>query len=75
MGLAPVMVEQVFSVISRLRAAQVTLLLIEQNARLALQVTDHAWVMDSGNLVHSGPSAALLNDDAIQHIYLGEAPV
>ncbi|MEB5920371.1 ABC transporter ATP-binding protein [Franconibacter daqui] len=75
MGLAPVMVEQVFSVIAELREAQVTLLLIEQNARLALEVTDRAWVMDSGNLVHSGPSAELLTDDAIQHIYLGEAPV
>ena len=68
MGLAPIMVETIFQVIDSLRDAGVTLLLIEQNARLALEVTDSAWVMDSGAIVHRGRSAELLADDSIQQI-------
>lgn len=74
MGLAPIMVETIFQVIDSLRDAGVTLLLIEQNARLALEVTDSAWVMDSGAIVHHGRSADLLADNSIQQIYLGELP-
>ncbi|XDK22211.1 Hypothetical protein ABZS17I87_02541 [Kosakonia cowanii] len=74
MGLAPIMVETIFQVIDSLRDAGVTLLLIEQNARLALEVTDSAWVMDSGAIVHRGRSAELLADSSIQQIYLGELP-
>ncbi|EHD22733.1 MULTISPECIES: ABC transporter ATP-binding protein [Brenneria] len=72
MGLAPLMVENIFEVIRSLRADGVTLLLIEQNARLALEATDRAWVLDSGVIAHSGNSADLLNDPTIQQIYLGE---
>jgi len=75
MGLAPVMIEQIFKVIATLRSQGVSLLLIEQNARLALEITDKAWVMDSGSLVHQGHSETLLNDDNIAQIYLGEMPV
>ena len=75
MGLAPKMVENIFAVIASLRERGVALLLIEQNARLALEVTDSAWVMDSGSIVHHGESKALLNDDQIAQIYLGEMPV
>ena len=75
MGLAPKMVENIFAVIAGLRERGVALLLIEQNARLALEVTDSAWVMDSGSIVHHGESKALLNDDQIAQIYLGEMPV
>ena len=75
MGLAPLMVENVFRVIATLRQRGVALLLIEQNARLALEATDSAWVMDSGSIVHHGDSKALLNDDQIAQIYLGEMPV
>ena len=75
MGLAPLMVENVFRVIATLRQRGVALLLIEQNARLALEATDSAWVMDSGSIVHNGESKALLNDDQIAQIYLGEMPV
>lgn len=75
MGLAPKMVENIFAVIASLRERGVALLLIEQNARLALEVTDSAWVMDSGSIVHHGESKALLNDDRIAQIYLGEMPV
>ncbi|MEG1213509.1 MAG: ABC transporter ATP-binding protein [Leclercia sp.] len=75
MGLAPKMVENIFAVIAGLRERGVALLLIEQNARLALEVTDSAWVMDSGSIVHQGASKALLDDDQIAQIYLGEMPV
>lgn len=75
MGLAPRMVENIFAVIAGLRERGVALLLIEQNARLALEVTDRAWVMDSGSIVHHGESKAMLNDDHIAQIYLGEMPV
>lgn len=75
MGLAPKMVENIFAVIAGLRERGVALLLIEQNARLALEVTDSAWVMDSGSIVYHGESTALLNDDQIAQIYLGEMPV
>lgn len=75
MGLAPIMVETIFREIAALRDAGVTLLLIEQNARLALEVTHRAWVMDSGSIAHHGDSAALLADNRIQEIYLGEMPV
>lgn len=75
MGLAPLMVENVFRVIATLRQRGVALLLIEQNARLALEATDSAWVMDSGSIVERGASQALLADDRIAQIYLGEMPV
>ncbi|WP_347116352.1 ABC transporter ATP-binding protein [Leclercia sp. S52] len=75
MGLAPKMVENIFAVIAGLRERGVALLLIEQNARLALEVTDRAWVMDSGSIVHQGASKAMLEDDQIAQIYLGEMPV
>ncbi|MFK8830704.1 ABC transporter ATP-binding protein [Klebsiella michiganensis] len=75
MGLAPLMVENIFRVIATLRQRGVALLLIEQNARLALEATDSAWVMDSGSIVERGPSQTLLADDRIAQIYLGEIPV
>lgn len=74
MGLAPLMVENVFRVVATLRQRGVALLLIEQNARLALEATDSAWVMDSGSIVERGASQALLADDRIAQIYLGEVP-
>ena len=74
LGLAPLMVENVFRVIATLRQRGVALLLIEQNARLALEATDSAWGMDSGSIVERGASQALLADDRIAQIYLGEVP-
>jgi branched-chain amino acid transport system ATP-binding protein len=72
MGLAPIMVEKIFEVIDDVCQAGMTLLLVEQNARLALQVTDRAYVMDSGRITLSGPSAALLDEPQIRAAYLGE---
>lgn len=72
MGLAPIVVEAIFEVIKRLSRDGVTILLVEQNARLALASTDRAYVLDSGNLNHSGRSADLLDDEKIKQAYLGE---
>jgi len=72
MGLAPIMVEAIFKAIDQLRQQGVTLLLVEQNARLALQVTDRAYVLDSGIISHQGSSASMLDDDKIRQAYLGE---
>ncbi|GAK26904.1 ABC transporter ATP-binding protein [Serratia liquefaciens] len=72
MGLAPIVVETIFEVIKSLSRDGVTLLLVEQNARLALASTDRAYVLDSGNLNHSGRSADLLDDEKIKQAYLGE---
>lgn len=72
MGLAPIVVEAIFEVIKSLSRDGVTLLLVEQNARLALASTDRAYVLDSGNLSHCGRSADMLDDEKIKQAYLGE---
>lgn len=72
MGLAPIVVEAIFEVIKNLSRDGVTLLLVEQNARLALASTDRAYVLDSGNLSHCGRSADMLDDQKIKQAYLGE---
>ncbi len=75
MGLAPLMVKDIFRTIAGLRASGISVLLIEQNARLALEVTDQAWVMDSGSIALQGLSNELLQSEILQQIYLGEMPV
>lgn len=75
MGLAPLMVKDIFRTIAGLRDSGISVLLIEQNARLALEVTDQAWVMDSGNIALQGRSSELLKSEIVQQIYLGEMPV
>jgi branched-chain amino acid transport system ATP-binding protein len=72
MGLAPLMVERIFEVIRAISAEGVTLLLVEQNARLALEVSDRAYVLESGLVTLSGVSASLLTDPRIRQAYLGE---
>lgn len=72
MGLAPVMVEKIFQVIAEVCRRGMTLLLVEQNARLALQVTERAYVMDSGRIALSGSSSTLINDPQMRAAYLGE---
>lgn len=71
MGLAPLIVNQIFEIITEIRAQGVTLLLVEQNARKALQVADYAYVLEMGQLVHSAPSAELRDDPRIVAAYLG----
>ncbi len=73
MGLAPKLVEEVFSTISRLKAEKITMLLVEQFAAAALEVADFAYVMENGRLSVSGPAAQLKNDPAVKEAYLGAA--
>jgi len=72
MGLAPIMVEKIFEVIRDVSKQGITILLVEQNAKLALQVADRAYVMESGALTMSGQAADLLHDPRVQAAYLGE---
>ncbi|HEX9178929.1 MAG TPA: ABC transporter ATP-binding protein, partial [Burkholderiales bacterium] len=72
MGLAPIMVQKIFETILRVAKEGVTLLLVEQNAKLALEVSHRGYVMESGLITLSGPAASLLNDEKVRHAYLGE---
>jgi branched-chain amino acid transport system ATP-binding protein len=72
MGLAPIMVEKIFQVIDDVCRQGMTLLLVEQNARLALQVTDRAYVMDTGRISLTGLSHELLDHPEVRSAYLGE---
>ncbi|MBC7625446.1 MAG: ABC transporter ATP-binding protein [Aeromicrobium sp.] len=73
MGLAPIMVKKIFSVVREVAASGVTILLIEQNAKLALQVSHRAYVMDGGVISFEGASRSLLTDPRVREAYLGEA--
>ena len=71
MGLAPLIVNQIFEIITEIRAQGVTLLLVEQNARKALQVADFAYVLERGQLAYAAPAAELRNNPKIVEAYLG----
>jgi branched-chain amino acid transport system ATP-binding protein len=73
MGLAPMMVAKIFEVVRDIARRGVTILLVEQNARLALEAASRAYVMESGTISLSGPARELLHDPRIQEAYLGEA--
>jgi branched-chain amino acid transport system ATP-binding protein len=73
LGLAPLMVREVFSIISALRATGVSILLVEQNARAALQVSDYGYVLETGELAVEGPSAELAVNPRVAATYLGKA--
>ena len=72
MGLAPLMVEKIFEVIRAIAAEGVTLLLVEQNARLALESSHRGYVLDGGLVTLSGPARSLLGDPRVREAYLGE---
>ena len=71
MGLAPLIVNQIFEIITEIRAQGVTLLLVEQNARKALQVADYAYVLERGQLAYAAPAAELRDNTKIIAAYLG----
>ena len=71
MGLAPLLIEQIFSIIKELHEAGTTILLVEQNAQMALSVADRGYVLETGRIVTTGTGAQLLNDDAVKKAYLG----
>jgi branched-chain amino acid transport system ATP-binding protein len=73
MGLAPIMVEKVFDVIRSVAERKVPMLLVEQNARLALEAAHRGYVMESGLITLSGDAKSLLNDPKVREAYLGEA--
>lgn len=72
MGLAPLMVEKIFEVVRQVSRDGVTILLVEQNARLALDVSNRGYVMESGLVTLSGESASLLENPQVRQAYLGE---
>jgi len=71
LGLAPLVVKEIFAIIDELHAAGVTILLVEQNARLALQHANRGYVLEAGHLTLFGPAQQLLDDDRVRRAYLG----
>ena len=71
MGLAPILVEQIFEIIHNLHKAGTTILLVEQNAQMALSVADRAYVMETGGITLSGTGKELAESDAVKKAYLG----
>ena len=71
MGLAPILVDQIFDIIRQLHKAGTTILLVEQNARKALQIADRAYVLETGKITLSGTGAELASSDAVKKAYLG----
>ncbi len=71
MGLAPMVVEQVFETIQAINAQGVTILLVEQNALMALTIADQGYVLESGRIVLSGPGPELIDDERVRRAYLG----
>ena len=71
LGLAPLVVKDIFSIIKQINQQGVTILLIEQNANMALKVADTAYVMETGRITLSGTGAELLTNDAVKAAYLG----
>jgi branched-chain amino acid transport system ATP-binding protein len=74
MGLAPLMVAKIFEIVREIAQRGVTILLVEQNAKLALELASRGYVMESGAITLAGESAKLLADPRVREAYLGEAP-
>ncbi|MGZ4763210.1 MAG: ABC transporter ATP-binding protein [Ilumatobacteraceae bacterium] len=73
MGLAPVLVEQVFETIKKVNDQGTTVLLVEQNALVALNIANHAYVLETGRISLEGPASELANNDEVRKAYLGES--
>ena len=72
MGLAPILVDQIFEIIKKLHKNGTTILLVEQNAQMALSIADRAYVLETGKISLSGKAKDLLHDESVQKAYLGE---
>ena len=72
MGLSPIMVQKIFDTVRSIAAQGVTILLVEQNAKLALEISSRAYVMESGSITLTGPAHELLHDPKVRAAYLGE---
>ena len=73
LGLAPLLVKDIFDIIKEIHSQGNTILLVEQNAKKALEVADYGYILETGNLVLEGPGKDLLNDEKVKSAYLGEA--
>jgi branched-chain amino acid transport system ATP-binding protein len=73
MGLAPILVEEIFRIVTEINAQGVSILLVEQNAAMALSVADRAYVLETGRIVLDGPAQRVREDPDVQKAYLGEA--
>ena len=73
LGLAPILVNEIFNIIKMLNQQGNTILLVEQNAKKALELADYAYVLETGELVLEGSGKELLNDVRVQEAYLGES--
>jgi branched-chain amino acid transport system ATP-binding protein len=71
LGLAPLLVQNIFNIVKDLRAAGIPILLVEQNVAAALSIADRAYIMETGRIVRSGRAAELLGDDEVRRRYLG----
>ena len=71
MGLAPIFVEEIFNIIQELHKSGTTILLVEQNARMALKIADRGYVLETGKIVLEAPAQQLLKDDSVRKAYLG----
>ncbi len=72
MGLSPLLVKEIFAIIEELHKAGTTILLVEQNAKMALSVADRAYVLETGSIAMSGDAKEMLNNDDIKKAYLGQ---
>jgi branched-chain amino acid transport system ATP-binding protein len=73
LGLAPLIVKMIFDIVKAINAEGVTVLLVEQNAKAALEIADYGYVLETGRITFHGPGKELLKDDRVRHAYLGEA--
>ena len=71
LGLAPILVKEIFAVVKRIRERGVTVLLVEQNAHLALEIADRAYVLETGRIIMSGPARQIAGDPRVKAAYLG----
>ncbi|MDR1598272.1 MAG: ABC transporter ATP-binding protein [Oscillospiraceae bacterium] len=71
MGLSPILVEEIFRIIRQMNADGITILLVEQNAQMALSVADRAYVLETGRVVKEGGAASFMGDEAVRKAYLG----
>jgi branched-chain amino acid transport system ATP-binding protein len=71
LGLAPLMVDEVYGLLSDLKTSGLTLLIVEQNTRVALDLADYGYVMESGRIVLEGPSNSLKTNEDVREFYLG----
>ena len=71
MGLSPLLVKEIFSIIKEVHKQGITVLLVEQNAKMALSISDRAYVLETGHISMSGAADELLNDEQVKKAYLG----